>query len=98
MPVILGQVNDDWHQHREGLLLISLKNIEEIVILKETHGSIGNLQVNATNTFYNPLKKTRNQWFDLVYLTNLEYLLQFSQEQGFLNTISEWPVPQQTFQ
>ena len=50
MPMVLGKVHDDWHQHWEGLLLVGLKDVQEVVVLEEAHGSVGHLQLLAANT------------------------------------------------
>jgi len=47
--MILSEVNDDWYKHGEGLVLVCLQDVKEVVILKEAHGTIGYLQVVATN-------------------------------------------------
>jgi len=75
VPVILSQVHDDWDEHGERLLLVGLENVEEIVILEEAHGSIGNLQMNTTNTFDDSLEQLRNQRLNFVNLANFEDLL-----------------------
>lgn len=43
VPVIVSQVDDDGHEHGEGLLLVGLQNVKEVVVLKEAHGSVGHL-------------------------------------------------------
>ena len=98
MPVIISQVHNDGNEHGEGLVLVGLQNVEEIVIFKEAHGSVGNLQVDTANTSYNSLKELSNQGFNLIYFTNFENFLELSQEQCFLDTVGEWPVFQESFQ
>ena len=71
MPMVFGQVNDDWHEHWEGLLFVGLENIQEIVILEEAHSSIGNLEMDTSNALYDSLEKSWDQMIDLVNLTNL---------------------------
>jgi hypothetical protein len=43
VPVVISKINDDWDEHWEGLILVSLENVQEIIILEEAHSSIGNL-------------------------------------------------------
>lgn len=56
MPVVLSQVDNDGHQHRECLLLVGLQDVEEVVVLKVAHGTIGDLKVNTANTLNDPLE------------------------------------------
>ena len=91
VPVILGEVNDDRYKYREGLVLVRLQNIEEVVILKETHGAVSHLQVISTNAFDDTLEKALNQWLDVLDFADLNNLLKLSQEQRLLNTVSKGP-------
>lgn len=50
MPVIISQVNDDGHEHRECLVFVRLQDIEEIIVLEEAHGSVGDLEMNTADT------------------------------------------------
>ena len=38
VPVVLREVDDHGHEHREGLLLVGLDDVQKVVILEETHG------------------------------------------------------------
>jgi hypothetical protein len=98
VPVILGQVNDNWHKHWERFLLIGLQDVEEVIVLKEAHGSISNLQVDTTNAFYNSLEELWDQMFNFVDLANFKHLLQFCQEQRFFDAIGKGPELEQAFQ
>lgn len=49
MPVVVCEVYNDGDQHGEGLIFIGLQDVQEVVVLEETHGSIGYLQVDTTN-------------------------------------------------
>ena len=60
VPVILRQVNDDWHKHWEGLLLVRLQDVEEVIVFEETHGPVGDLQMDAANALNNSLEKLGN--------------------------------------
>jgi len=57
MPMVFSQVDNDRNEHGERLLFVSLQNIEEVVILKEAHSSVSNLQMNTTDTLDNSLEK-----------------------------------------
>jgi hypothetical protein len=47
--MVIGEVYDYWNEHWEGLVLVGLQDIQEVVIFEEAHGSIGYLQMNTTN-------------------------------------------------
>ena len=57
MPVVFGKLHNHWDQHGESLVLIGFENVQEIVILKEAHSSIGHLKMNSANASDNPLEK-----------------------------------------
>ena len=92
VPVIISKVNNDRNKHWKGLIFIGFENIEEVVIFKEAHGPISHLQMNTSNTSYNSLEQLRDQVLYLINLTDFQYLLQFCQEKGLFNTVSEGPV------
>ena len=68
MPMVLSQVHNNWDKHWEGFLFVGFKNVEEIVILKEAHSSISNLQMDATNALDDSFEKFWDQVFDFVNL------------------------------
>ena len=92
MPVVLGEVDDDWHEHWEGLLLVGLQNVQEVVVLEEAHGPIGHLQMDATDTSDDSLEQLDDQVLDLVHLADFKDLLQLGKEKGLLDAVGEWPV------
>ena len=96
VPVVVSQVNNDWDQHWEGLVLVGLQNVEEIVIFKEAHSSVSHLQVNATNAPHDSLEESLNQVLNLVYFTDFKDFLQLSQEESFLDAVGEWPVSKES--
>jgi len=71
---------NDRHQQWEGLVLVSLQNVEEVVILKEAHCSISYLQMNTSNALHNSLEEFGNELLNLLNLTDFQDLLEFSQE------------------
>lgn len=97
MPVIVSKVDNNRDKHRESLILVGFEDVEEVIVFKEAHCSISNLQVNTTNTSNNSLEKLLNQMFDLVDFAHLKNFLKLSQEESFLNAVSEGPVSQETF-
>ena len=90
--MVLGKVHDNWNEHWEGFLFVRLQDVQEVVILKETHSSVGNLQVITTNALHNALEEALDQRRNLLDLANLEHLLEFGQEERLLYTIREGPI------
>ena len=43
VPVLVCQLRDNRDQHREGLVLVGLQDVQEVVILKEAHGPVSDL-------------------------------------------------------
>ena len=43
VPVLVRQLRDNRDQHREGLVLVGLQDVQEVVILKEAHGPVSDL-------------------------------------------------------
>ena len=56
VPVVLGEVHDDGHQHGESLVLICLQDVQEVVVFEEAHGSICHLQVVSPNALHDSFK------------------------------------------
>lgn len=75
MPMVLSKVNNYGNQHWECFFFVGLKNVEEVVILKETHGSISNLKMDTTDALDDSLEKLGDQSIDLIDFTNLKNLL-----------------------
>ena len=55
--MVLGKINNDRHKHWEGLVLVGLQDVEEVVVLEEAHGAVSNLQVIAANALNDTLEK-----------------------------------------
>lgn len=92
VPVIISEVYNDWNQHGEGLILVGLEDVEEVVILKEAHSSISYLQVNTTDASDNTLEEFGDQMLNLVNFADFQDFLQLSQEQSLLDAVGEGPV------
>ena len=80
VPVILGEVYNDRNKHWESLVFVSLKDVEEVVVLEEAHGAVSHLEVITTNALDNTLEEARDEGLNFLNFTDLEYLLQLSQE------------------
>ena len=80
MPVILSKIDNDWNKHWECLLLVSLQDVQEVIILKEAHCSVSNLKVDTSNALNDSLEKFWNKVLNLVNFTDFKNLLQLSQE------------------
>ena len=89
--MVLRQVNDNGNEHWERLFLVCLQDVEEIVILEETHSSISNLQMDTANTLDDSFEKLWDQVFNFINLTNFEDFLQLRQEKCFFDAVSKWP-------
>jgi hypothetical protein len=60
MPMVLSQINNDWNKHRECLIFVCFEDVKEIIILKEAHCSISNLQVDTSNALYYSFEESKN--------------------------------------
>ena len=96
VPVILGQVNDDRYQHWERLVFVGFQDIQEVVVLKEAHGSVSDLQVDTANALDDSLEELVDQMIDFVNFTDLEHFLEFGKEKSLLDAVSEGPVLEKT--
>jgi hypothetical protein len=70
MPMLLSKLCNDRDKHREGLLLVGLKDVEEVVIFKEAHSSVSNLKMDTPNAFNNSFEEAGNKVLNLIYFTN----------------------------
>ena len=73
--MVVSEVNYHWNQHWESLFFVSFENVEEIVIFKEAHCSISNLQVNSSNASYYSLEQLWNKVLNFVNFTYLQNFL-----------------------
>ena len=96
--MVLCKINNNWHKHWEGLFLISFQYVEEIIIFKEAHCSIDNLEMDTTNTLHNSLEESWDKMLNFINLADLKNFLEFSQEEGFLNTIGKRPKLKESFE
>lgn len=94
--MIISEINDDWDQHGEGLILVGLENVEEVIVLEEAHSSVGHLQVDTSNASHDSLEELGDKMLYLVDFANLKHLLKFSEEESFLNAVGERPVLKET--
>ena len=56
VPVRVCQLIDDGHKHGESLVFVCLQNVKEVVVFKEAHRSVSNLQMISTDRFDNAFK------------------------------------------
>lgn len=75
--MVLSQINNNWDKHRESEFFVGFENVEEIIILKETHGSVRNLQVSSSNASDNSLEKFSDEMFNLIDFTDFQHFLKF---------------------
>lgn len=95
MPVVVGEVHDHRHEHGEGLVLVRFQNVEEVIVLEEAHGPVCHLQMNPADALHYPFEELQDEVLHLVDFTDLEYFLQFSEEERFFNAVCERPVPEE---
>lgn len=75
VPVVLSEIDDDGDEHGESLLLVSLEDGKEVVILKEAHSSVSDLQVSSSNASHYSSEKRSDEGLNLVNLTDFKHLL-----------------------
>ena len=92
VPVCVCQADDHGHQHREGHLLIRLQYRQEVVILEEAHGAVGDLEVAAGDALDDALEELGDEAGELIDFADLEDLLQLGEEEGLLEVVGEGPV------
>ena len=98
VPMIFSQVDNDGDQHWECLLFIGFEDVQKVVVFEETHSSISDLKMNATDTFNNSFKKSRNKVFNSINLAHFKDLLKLGEEQSFLDAVSKRPILKKSFQ
>ena len=92
VPVVFGEVDDDGNEHWESLLLVSLQNVQEVIVLEEAHRSVCHLEMDSTDAFHDSLEKSWDEWINLVNLTHFKDFLELGQKECFLDAIGERPV------
>lgn len=92
MPVIVCKIDNNRNEHWESLILVSLQDIQEVIVLKETHGSICDLQVDTSNASHYSLEEFRNQMLNFVDFTDFQNFLKFSQEKSLFYAVGKWPI------
>ena len=92
VPVTLCQVHDHGDEHWESDLLVSFEDVEEVVILKEAHSAVGNLQMDSTDALDNSFEQFGDERLDFLNLAHFKHFLQLGQEESLFNAIGEWPV------
>lgn len=92
MPVSVSHMTDNGDKQWESVGLVSFQNIEEVVVLKEAHGPVCNLQVKSRDALDQSFKDPRDVWFKLPDFACFEYFNEFGDEHDFLGGISKWPI------
>lgn len=64
-------MHNDWNKKREGIALVSFKDVEEVVILEEAHSSICYLKMKARNAFDQSFEDFRNIRLQFLNLAGL---------------------------
>jgi len=94
--MVLCEVDDDRHKHWESFVFVSLENVQEVVIFKEAHRSVSNLEMDSTNALNNSLEELEDTWLNLVHFAHLQHFLELCQKECFFDAVGERPVFQKT--
>ena len=95
VPMIFSQIDYNRHEHGEGLVFVRLEDVEEVVVFKEAHGSVRNLQVISADASDDSLEEAWDQGLNLFHFANLEHFLQFGQKERFFYAVGEGPILEQ---
>ncbi len=74
MPMLLSKMADHRHQHWEDLVLVRSQDRQEIIILKEAHSSISNLEMRASYASNQSFEESGDQGFQLEDVTDFQNL------------------------
>lgn len=96
MPVSFSYRGNDWNQEGESEGLVVFQDGEEVIVLEEAHGSIGNLEVWTGDTLDESLEEFVDEIFQLIDFADLEDFKQLCEEHDFLVRVGEGPVSEQT--
>lgn len=89
-------MHNDWNKKREGIALVSFKDVEEVVILEEAHSSICYLKMKARNAFDQSFEDFRNIRLQFLNLAGLQDFDEFTNKHDFFGGICERPVLNQS--
>lgn len=89
--MVVSEINNDRNQHWESFVLVSLQDVQEVVVFEEAHSSVSNLEVNSSYAPHNSFEELRDEVFNLVDFADFEYFLQLCQEKSLFDAVGEWP-------
>lgn len=92
MPVGFSEVTNDWNEKGESIRFVSFKDVKEVIIFEETHGSVGYLEMKAWNALDKALKDFRNVRLEFLNLTSLKHFNKFGNEHDFFGRVGERPI------
>jgi hypothetical protein len=95
MPVGVGYRGNDRNQHGECLVSVCFEDRQEIVVLEEAHGSVGNLQVRSGDRFDQSLEQSWDQRLQSDHIANFKNFQKFCKEGSLLSAVGKRPVSQQ---
>ena len=98
VPVLISEFCYHRDKHGEGLVLVGLQNVQEVVVFEEAHCAVGYLQVDTADAAHNSLEEAGNEVFNFIDLAHLQHLLELCQEQSLFDAVSERPVSQKSFE
>lgn len=96
--MLVGQLGYHRHKHGEGLVLVGLQDVQEVVVFEEAHCAVSNLQVNTSNASHYSLEEAGDKVLDFVNFAHFQHLLELSQEESLLDAVGEWPVAKESLE
>ena len=73
--MVLSQIHYHRHQHGESLIFVGLQDVQEVIVFKEAHGSVGHLQMDAADALDDPFEQFGDQGVDFVHFAHLQHFL-----------------------
>ena len=85
------------HHHRERHLFVCFQDVQKVVVLENTHGAFGQLQVVSTDRSDDSFEETWDQMADLLDFAQFKHFLKLSQEEFFFDAVSKGPILEEAF-
>lgn len=92
----LSQMANDWDQKRESVRFVCFKDVQEVIVLEETHGSVSDLKVQSWNAFHKSFEDLWNVWLEFLHFTGFQNFDQFRNEHDLFWRVGKRPVLDKT--
>jgi hypothetical protein len=96
--VLIGEFSNHRNEHGEGLVLVGLQNVQEVIVLEEAHCAVSNLQVDTSDAAHDSLEQAGHKVLDFIDFAHFQHLLELGKEQSLLDAVCERPVSQKAFE